>query len=250
MKKLILSVLGAVALLGCGGGSGGGGSDSTDPRIAYVNASPDAGPLDFYLNDSRKASSVPYGTATDFRAVANKDYDIAVRAADDAETLWSETKTFTPDDDYVVLAVGLRTPPTDETQTPPVVENEKRLVIALGNVDRTAPTGNRARLVVVHAFVRKPGFGTPTIDFRNPGDTPVVNTQGIAFGVAAPIDVDSGTQTFQVRQNGTEQVFVEREFTGASALAAGSVYLAVVSGIEDGTGEAAPEIRLIKLPTR
>lgn len=241
MKGLIFGVLGAFALIGCGGGGGGGGSSAKPAHIAYVNASPDAGNLAFASDGDTKASSVPFGTATAFADVKAGDYDVSVLPAGGSEVLWSETETYSADQDYLSIALGLRTP--DVTQD---TEREKRLILALGNVSRTAPTGSRARLLIVHAFVRKPGFSTPDLDFRNPEDTPVVNSTDIAFGSSRSIDVDSGSQTFQVRQNDTDQIFA----TTTTTLDPGSVYIALISGLEDATGDAAPSIRFIKLATR
>ena len=240
MKKLIFGILGALALFGCGGGSGGGGGDdSSDTRIAFLNASPDTGSLDFLLNDSAKASDVPYGTSTTFGSYKAKDYDLSIRASNDTEVLWSESKLFNADQDYVVMGVGLRTPPSDDTQ---------RLVIKLGSLSRVPVNGNRARLLVINALVRKAGFATPPIDFRGPGENPVVgpDSSNIAFGNSVAIEVDSGAQTFQARQNGTEQVFVERNFN----LTPGGVYFALISGLEGENGPSAPEIRLIPITTR
>lgn len=247
MRKLIFGFMGALALAGCGGGGGnGGGGSSNKARIAYINASPDASILDFRMNNTVRGDDVPYGTATDFESLNPADYDVAVETPDNENVLWSEARTFAADTDNVVVSVGLRTPPSDDTQTPPVVETPKRLVIAGTTINRSKPTGNRARLIILHALVRKAGFPTPAIDFRNPGDTPVVNQGGINYASQSTVDVDSGSQTFQVRQSGTEQVFVERTFT----LAPGKVYYALVSGLEGGLGNLAPEIRLIDLPTR
>ncbi len=250
-KHAILGFLGALALFGCGGGGNGGGSSSdSKPRVAYVNASSDAGGLDFLLNRATEASALPYGTATDFATVSAKDYDVSIRPNGSSETIWSEAHTFDAGAnavDNVVIALGLRTPPSDTTQTPPVVENDKRLVLSFATVDRNLPVGNRARLLIVHALVRKAGFGTPAIDFRNPGNTPAVEVTGIGFGGTIVKDVDSGSQTFEARQSGTEQDFVNsKTFT----LTAGGVYVALVSGVEGGTGSAAPDIRLIPIPTR
>ncbi len=240
MKRLIFGVLGAFALIGCGGG-GGGGSSAKPAHVAYVNASPDAGNLDFFSNGDSKATGVVFGTNSAFADIKAGDYDVSVTPTGSSEVLWSETETYAADQDYISVALGLRNP--DLTQD---TEREKRLVISLGNVNRTAPTGNRARLLIVHAFIRKAGFSTPSIDFRNPEDTPVVNTTDIDFGATRSIDVDSGSQTFEVQQNGTDQIFA----TATTTLDPGSVYMALVSGQEDATGDSAPTIRFVKLTTR
>lgn len=247
MKKLIIGFLGALALVGCGGGSGGGGNKGdTKARIAYVNASPDTGSLEFQLNGDTRAT-VPFGTASDFESVSPKDYDVSVRAPGADDTIWSEAHTFNRDTDSIVVSVGLRTPFADNS-VPPVVENDKRLVLAFSGPNRTAPNGNVARLIVVHGFVRKAGFPTPAIDVQSPGDNPaVVVATNVGFGAFAAKDVDAGAQTLVVRQNGTQQEFVP---STTYTLGAGKIYIALVSGIEGGAGGQAPAIRLIELPSR
>lgn len=238
MKRLMLGVLGVLALAGCGGGGGGGGSSSsTKARIAFVNASPDAGNVDFLLDGDEKANAVAYNGLTAFSDYSPSAYDVSTRTDGDTEILWSEQNDFNADQDSLVAAVGLKNPGT---------ELEKRLVLSFGTVDRTAPNGNKARLVIVHGFVRKVGFDTPSIDFRNPGNTPVVNSTNIAFGEMRSLDVDSGSQTFQIRQNGTEQVFIEKTLN----LAPGKIYLALISGQEDAAAPAAPDLQLVEIPAR
>ncbi len=247
MKNGFLVVLGALALVGCGGGGGGGGSSSSDARVSYVNASPDSGSLDFALNGNVKSSAVTYGTATSFDSTSPSDDDVALRSAGQSTDLWSESHTFGSDTDSLVVAIGLVTPPTDSSETPPAQELEKRLVLAYASVNRTAPVGNRARLVVVNGFVRQAGDPTPSVDFRNPEDPPTTNATGLAFGGSTSLDLDSGTANYEVRQTGTDQVFIS---STPLTLAPGKVYLALVSGLEGATGTAAPVIRLIPLTTR
>jgi hypothetical protein len=237
MKRLIFGVLGAIALFGCGGG--GGGNGSANARVAYVNASPDSTNLAFDLNNDTKAATVPFGVATAFGSVKPGDYDVSIRPSTSAGILWSEAQTFASGKDYLTMAVGLSNP--DLTQE---TEREKRLVVAVSTLDRTPPTGSRTRLVVVNAFVRKSGFSSSSIDFRTTETPPVINSTGIAFGSATTIDVDSGTQNFEVRQSGTDQVFTQ----GTGVLDPGSVYVALVSGQEGAVDAAVPAIRFIKLP--
>lgn len=244
MKKTILTMLGALALFGCGGGGGnGGGGSSPSARVAYVNASPDASSLDFLRNGSTTATAVPYGTATAFGATDDGEGDFSTRATGESELLWSETFAPEASSSALVLAVGLRTPPTDDS-VPPVPETEKRLVLSFGAVDRTAPSSGHARLIVANALVRQGGFPTPAIDFRSPDTIPDVSVTNVAFGELSPQDVDSGVQTVEVRQTGTNQTFVA---STDLTLEAGKVYLALVSGYEGTTGATAPTIRLIAL---
>jgi hypothetical protein len=237
MKRLILGVLGAMALFGCGGGGGGNGAGNA--RVAYINASPDSTNLAFDLNDDTKAASVPFGTATAFSSVKPGDYDVSIRPTSSAQILWSEAETLSAGQSYLALAIGLSNP--DFTQD---TEREKRVVISLDSVNRTAPTGSRARLVIVNAFVRKSGFASSSIDFRSTETPPVINSTGIDFGTANSIDVDSGAQTFEIRDTDSDQVFTQ----GTATLDPGSVYVALVSGIEGSVDPSAPAIRFIKLP--
>ena len=245
MKRTVLMVLGALALFGCGGGGGNGGSSSSRTSVAYVNASPDAPSLDFVRNGSTARSAVAYGDATSFETVGATDADFSVRETNGVEDLWSEATTFTKGTSNLVLAVGLRTPPVDDTTTPPVPETIKRLVLSFDEIDRTAPSSGNARLIVVNGLVRKAGFPTPAIDFRDLAAPNVVNLTNVGFGASSKQNVAAGTQSFEVRQTGTSQVFVAS--TGL-ALESGKVYLALVSGLEGSTDPAlAPQIRLIPL---
>ena len=247
MKNGFLVLLGALALVGCGGGGGGNGSSDRDARITYVNASPDSPSLDFALNGNVEASAVAYGTATAFKSTSAKDDDVALRAAGDSTDLWIESHTFSSDTDGLVLAIGLTTPPTDDTVSPPASELDKRLILAYANVNRTAPVGNRARLIVVNGYVAAAGSNSPSIDFRNPTDPPTTNIQGLGFGGSSFLDLDSGTANYEVRQNGTDGVLVA---STPLTLAPGNVYVALVSGLAGATGAAAPTIRLIPITTR
>lgn len=246
MKKGLLVALGALALVGCGGG-GGGGSSNTDARVTYVNASPDSSTLDFALDGTVKASAVPYGTATAFTTTKPQDDDVSLRATGNSTDLWSESHTFGTDSDNVVVGIGLQNPPTDGSETPSAPELEKRLVLAYTSINRTAPVGNRARIVVVNGFVRQAGDPTPSVDFRNPEDPPTTNATGLAFGGSTSLDLDSGTANYEVRQTGTDQVFVA---STPLTLAPGKVYIALISGLEGATDATAPAIHLIPITTR
>ena len=245
MNKTIFTVLGALALFGCGGGGGnGGGGSSSRTRVAYVNASPDAPRLDFLRDGSSAKSGVAYGEASEFSAVAATDADFSVRASDDAQDLWSETATFEADSSNLVVAVGLRTPPTDDTVTPPAPNLLKRLVLSFGAVDRIAPPSGRARIIVLNALVRQAGFPTPPIDFRDPATPSAISAGNLAFGAFSVQNVNAGVQAVQVRQTNTSQIFA----TSSLTLESGRVYLALVSGLEGAPDPAlAPQIRLIPL---
>lgn len=245
MKKLIFGVLGALALVGCGGGGGGGGDNGSDSkaRTVYVNLSTDSGSADFFLNDDLKGDAVPFGASTGFDSISARDYDVSLRAEGEAVPADDVAHTFPSDRDSLVLAVGLK------GYADPI----QRLRLAFDTIDRTPPNGNVARLFVVDGYLGGAG-DPPQIDFRNPGTLPQTNQTGIAYGSVRSFTVDAGAQNFQVRQNGTEGVLIPAT-GGADAfqsftLGAGKIYLVLVTGSQNGTGAAAPTLRLVELPTR
>ena len=239
MKKTLAYLFGALALFGCGGGGGGNGS-SSDARVAYVNASPDAGDLAFSLNDTRKASGLGLGEVSSFGKVGDGSYDVSIGTEGDPETIASEQETFGQNTDSLVLALGLRTTTDDE--------REKRLQIAVGSVDREALTGNRARIVLVNALVRATDQDSTPVDFRNPVTSPAISAASIGYGEVRSIDIDSGTQSFEARQTGTEGALIA---STPLTFAAGRVYLVLISGREGATDATiAPSFRVVELPTR
>lgn len=248
MKKTILAMAGAVALFGCGGGGGhhGGSSSSTAARVAYINASPDTATVDFRLNGGVTASAVAYGAATAFSNVDAQDADFSIRPSGATADSWSEADTLTADTDNLVVAVGLNTPPSDTSVTPPVVEELKRLQLYFDGIDRTAPTSGLARIIVVNALVRQAGDDTPAIDFKTTDTPTTVNVANVAFGGFSSQDVAAGTVNYEVQRNGIDQTFVA---STPLTLASGAVYVALVTGLEGSTGNP-PTIKLIPLTTR
>lgn len=227
----------ALVLVGCGGS--GGGSLTPDPTLRYVNLVPDSTGLDFLVNSDTKASNLAYlDSSANFASLESRDYDYSFREHGTTEDLDITANTPSKDKDYVVLAIG---------QKGYGSEPLKRARVVVINVDRKMPNGNKARLYVVHAYSRAAGFDTPQIDFRNPGDNPQFSANGIDFAGSQALTVDSGNMTFQVRRNGTEEVYVNDTVL---ALGAGKVYLAIVAGIEGEVGAKAPQIKLIELQTK
>ncbi len=218
-------------LSGCGGG---GASSIPDPRVRFVNASPDATSLDLMIDDDLKASQIGFLTQSPVTTVKAGHHYLVLNEDGNAFQIDSQVFTFVGDTDNIVLAFGLENFGT---------ENIKRLRLFPFKVNLTAPNGNKSRLIIVHTFMRAPGFETPAIDFQNPGNNPQFSAKNINFGAVTTIDVDSGAQSFEARRTGTENVYA----SATTTLAPGKVYLAIVGGVEGGGGNSLPQITFMPL---
>lgn len=244
MSKLAIKLgwcaLGATLWMavGCGGGTVKNNTSLPDPLIQFLHGSPDAGNLDYYINDEPKVTGLPYLAANpDFISVPFSDlsedeqaYDIDVRPSGGSEELDRFALPSELDTATMITTIGLRNP-GDELL--------KRARIVFTSIRRVKPIGNRARLIVLHGLVAAPGDLTPNIDFRTPGETPIINFANIKFAdtnltpppgerAEDPI-VDAGTFTFQAQRTGldTRTIYAEAEVT----LLPGRIYFALVSGI-------------------
>jgi hypothetical protein len=221
----------------CGGG-GGGTSGGFNPSVFYENSVPDSTALNFTLNGNNAATSLAYnGVSAGFQTVNPNTYDISITENGQSESLWAVTDTLSSNSDYAVVALG------QENFGSEYLKRAQLLVIP---VDRTAPNGSKAQLYIVNGFEESAGVPTPAIDFTNPGQNPTFAATDIAPANSASLLVNSGSQDFIVRQNGSQGNYVEKTLT----LNPGGVYLIVVSGINGATGPEAPEIEQISLPTR
>lgn len=234
LLKLACSCLAAAVVLACGGG--GSKFVVVGPLVRFANASPNSVSLSFWLDLDRLGSGVPYlGSTASFVEVTSGDKDVVAVEESTPESEVRIVEVFNDDTDYLVLAYGLVTPPNTEL--------DKRMDLAVLPVDRQPASDSQARLIIFNGFIAAFGSGNPQIDFRSPGDTPVVNVQDIFFGESQTTIVDAGSQTFQARFAGEEGVLAgPTTFT----LVGGKTYLAVVTG-QDGDLSNPPTIAFIQL---
>ena len=232
-----------VLFAGCGGS--GGTSSAVKPTMLFINASADTTALDLWLNETILASNFQYLEAnadfTPFEFISDDDgaYDVVTQDTNTEEVFDSQNRVFELDTDTIIVSVGLQNFGT---------EFLKRLQSVFINVNRTAPNGNKARLYVVHALVREAGFTTPQVIFQNPGDNPQFSTGGIDYGSAKDITVDSGPSDWEARRQDADGDVIYA--TQSTTLDPGSVYLVMVSGIEnDADPNKQPKITFIKLTT-
>ncbi len=233
IAKVGIVVVLACALTACGGG-GGGGSKNNPPRLRYLNASPDAGPLTFKLDSEPRASGVTYpGVSPDLDTITQSDYDVSV-SEDGGNDLDAQAVGFANEKEYLVAAVGLE----DFG-----VEFFKRLRLVMYEVNLTPPNGNRSRIYGLNGFIRVPGIDTPNIDLRTPGETPQYKIENIAFAAVVSAEIDSSTQTFIARRSGSDSEYA----TGTFTFEPGGVYVAVFAGIENAVGAQAPRIEFLRI---
>jgi hypothetical protein len=233
-----------LALAGCGGGGGTG--NGSDPTVYFINASPDAGLVDFLLNAAFQETAMDYlDTSADFDSIAflsdqSGGYDLTVQDNTTGDDLDVENRVFNKDTHTVVVCLGSRNFVTGEEL--------KRLRNTVFTVDRHAPTGNKARLYVIHAFVREVGQATPQIKFQNAGNNPQFFTPAIDFGSGQLITVDSGTMDWWAKRDDATGDVIYASAT--VTLDPSSVYVVLVSGIEnDPDPNKQPKLTFIKLPT-
>jgi len=222
----------AIAVFACGGG--GGGRSFNQPRLAYLNGSPDAGNLTFTIDSQERTTGLAYPTASPLDEIAAGGYDLAVHQDGDNPDLDALAASLENEKEYLVSAVGLMNFGG---------EFFKRLRLTIFEINLTPPNGNRSRIYFVHGFVRDTGFDTPNLDLRNPGETPQYKIENVAFGSVGTTDIDSSTQTFVARVNGSDVVFA----TATGTFDPGGIYVALVSGQENGVGAMAPALTFIKI---
>jgi len=253
VKVLGAMVLASLMVSGCGGGSA---SSQPDPTVRFVNVSPDTTSLDFALNDDPTAPGLAYlGSSADFSSVdfiapVDGGYDITITQTGgslELDRVVVSPPFFNRDTDNLVFSIGLANPNG---------ELLKRAQILIWQINRTAPTGNKARLYPLNALQRPAGFENDvitlqTIDPGNPAsiDNPQYSRPDIPYGqgaTPAPLEIDSGVQTFIGRrgETGAALEVARTQFTFED----GGIYLAVISGIEGSSNSALqPKVTFIRL---
>ena len=201
----------------------------------FFNGSSDSTSLNFLLDDDVEGPQLAFLESTpDFQTVDNKTRDLRIQEDGTSVDLWSEVVDLTADRDYLISAVGLENYGT---------ETLKRVRTVFTQIDRTAPNGSRARLVIIHGYNRQTGLETPNIDFQTPGDNPQFRSPNIAYASSQVLEVDAGTWTFEARRQGTETILVSQSVT----LGGGKIYAAYVLGVENAGGAQAPRIEFVEL---
>jgi len=238
LKRVLVFALAAAGVLMCGCGGGGGGGGLPDPTIRFFNGISDSNLINFFLDDDVEGPQIAYlGSTPGFAREEAEVRDLRIQEDGSSVDLWSEVVTLSKDKHYFVAAFGLINFGT---------ETLKRARFVGIEVDRNAPNGTRAKLIIFHGYNREAGLDTPNIDFQTPGDNPQFKVTDIAYTLAKPLEVDAGNLTFEARRTGTETVLVSRNIT----LGGGKIYAVFVLGVEGQGGAAAPRIEFLELEPR
>jgi len=227
----VLLLLVPLALSGCGGG-GSNNPILPPPTLRFLNGVPDSTRLDFYIDDTLQAGSLNFLAMSVSSNTPAGDHDVTVQETGTITQLDAVAQTFNGNTSYFVTAIGLENFGS---------EFDKRVRDVFITPNLTVPNGNKSRLIIVQGFNRAVGFATPNVDFKQPGDNVAIDVTNIAFGTSKSIDIDSGTQEFVVQRSGTVQVYIDQTFT----FVPGKIYVALIDGMEGGTGTLAPQIQYI-----
>jgi hypothetical protein len=226
----------AFALFGCAGGGGGQGP-LPRPQLSFFNGSPDAGDMDFFINQELAAAALAYLEASSFGPFDPGDRDIVVQESSTTTEIDSIFVNLARDSHYLVSLLGLLNSGA---------EPEKRARLVFDAVSREAPNGLQARVVIYHGFNAEAGFQTPNIDFQSPGSNPQFFVRNIEFASGRPLTITAGVHSFEARRNGTEHIYVTLNNFNFEA---GKIYAAYVLGVENGVGNLAPRIEVVEIPS-
>lgn len=240
-----MATAGAVSLAGCTGGGGGGGTgDSPTPTstptstptptdtstgtatqtstgtatpgeaaLRVVHASPNAPPVDVYVDDSVVLEDVPFGAVSDYLSLTAGTYGVEVTAAGDPETVvFSGDVGVEADTDYTVVATGEIGEMADEPFAPLVLTD-----------DNSDPGAETARVRLVHASPDAPAVDVTV------GEGGDVLFDGVAFGETGTVEVPAGDYTVDVRGD-TETNDGDVVASFDLSLAGGTVYTAFAVG--------------------
>lgn len=239
---IIVAILSAVAVMvGCGGGGGGSVTFFPDPKLHYVNGSPDSTALDFWIDDTTEAAGLPFLGLAPTVSISPGDHDVTVQEAGTSVQLDAITNTFNSNTDTIIAAIGLE----NYGQAGPSPEFLKRIKQVVFTADLKAPNGAKSNLIILQGFNSAPGIETPNVDFTPPGTNPQNPVTNISYGQNKTTTIDSGIHEFVVVRTGTTPPtpYIDSTFT----FVAGKTYLALLTGQLGGTGNLTPQVKYIAL---
>jgi Domain of unknown function (DUF4397) len=209
----ITKLIAASALVAAAAGFGGPrAAAQEEAKIRVGHFSPDAPPVDIYLDNRKTFAQVRFPLMSAYTPVAAGKHVIDIRAAGSAATdpalisVNAELKAGKP---YLVAALG----PAAALQG------------ALIDDDLTPPAKGKSKVRVIHAAV-----GGDNVDVVVAGSTTLF--KDVAFGKAAPYsEVEATKYDLSVRKTGTTDQIVGKVVT----LQSGGVYTIVAIGDAAGT---------------
>ena len=221
-------------ILGCGGGGTSGGTRSF---IRLVNTIPDlSGNLELLVNAERFGEPIGYLAEDTFRTRAAEDVDLAIREVGAVEEFDVVANLLANDASYLAVALGSKNFGT---------ETEKRPRLEMLRIDRTRPSGSKARVIFLNALIGEATFPSPTIDFQD-GELPRFPFTDVEFGAVKTLVVDIGTYTYEARLNDSDFIYSTRDLTFES----GKFYLVTLAGTVGTSGATAPQIAVTELESQ
>jgi hypothetical protein len=193
MKPLLKCALLVLPLAAaCNGSSTVSPSNSAELRV--INASPDAGPLDVYLQTTLAVDSLPYSLANPYVFVQSGAVDVAVRAHAAINVLLESSSAFNVGAFYTYIVTG----------------TSASLSSVLLTDDTTAAPAGSFKLRMVHLAPAGPAmdlyYTGPTNDLT--AATPIVTA--LAFKSAtAYLTPAIGSGRLRVTQTGTKTVLID-----------------------------------------
>jgi hypothetical protein len=200
--RLWLMGVASLALAGCQG------IDLNSPQVRIIDASPDAGVLDSYQDNTALAYNLVFGTVTSYVPLASGSYTLAADRAGTRQAVVASNTTLAPGKQYTAIlgniaAAMQQTVLLDQSQPAPPGEIELRFVqqaTRSGAVDvYLVPHGGKPSsttpLVVNLGFGANSGYvsvpaGTYAIDVVPTGTTFVTSTVTLLSG--AQVEYGSG----------------------------------------------------------
>ncbi len=238
MPRLRFSVLLATAasIIGAAGCGGGGGASEISFSDRFTNVVPDLGGVDFYVDDVLRISNQAFGDSSAYEKRKAKDPTevVSVNDAGTGNVLDAIEIDRVNKKSAHVFSLGLANP---GNQQPGL-----RLLALL--INRTPPSGNNSRVIVVHGYIRAVGFPTPNVDIHRTPD--IIEVSNLPFGQSDSFTIAAGTYDFTVRITGIKDS--QLIFDPGRQIEGGKVYLMLLQGVEGEGGNIAPAIQFIEEP--
>lgn len=201
--------------------SGAGSETEREDAVRVVHLSPDAPPVDVYVDGELVFENVePFAAQSNYRSYASGSYDIAVTpTGEDLDEAVLETEIELDSGEYTIAAIGEVCAASDRPLELVTLE------------DDNGPTEpGAARIRGVHASPDAPAIDVVTDDGE-------VLAEDLEFGEAAYASIPAGKRVIGVREAGAEEPLARFEIEPK----AGRVYSAFAIGYlnpEDAPGDA------------
>jgi hypothetical protein len=200
--RFCLLAISAAALAGCQG------IDLNSPQLRVIDASPDAGVLDSYQDNTALAYNLIFGTVTSYVPLSSGAYTVAADRAGTRQTLVAGNATLTAGKQYTAIVGNIaasmqQTILLDQSQPAPSGEIALRFIhqatrsgaVDIYLVPRSGKLANTPAIAINFSFGGNSGYlsvpaGTYAIDVVPTGTTLVSSTVTLLSG--AQIDYPSG----------------------------------------------------------